>query len=1036
MGSLRNLTDHPEEDNCSNLLMKKPVSVEHEVWNVDSGSPADTKNDNGSDDCSALLNNSIKENKLSEASEDLGAEVQPQIAIQVTQEVCEPKAEQDQLKSVALQEVSLKVDVISSPESVNDEHQTELWNEDKSFVNQGEVPTTKKPCPEVRQNDNQEISQEITILVTSHDSSLEIEEEEEEEEEEQEQEEAEEAKGKSSELSSKPETITTSGPEKLVEDGKAVPEDGSIIVASLIKISEVEKNNIITSISEQSSNTGYDLSQNKSREDCTERAGVDKNGVHLEKVSPDAKQTTDVNTPCQSSLNETVCSVSSGETSQAGTEPPQETDRDPFEEKEPNDAQKMKSETCPMSSDSETKEVLSERLCQSPGKQQHVQTQYSLEVVSQSVATSPMTPPTGSAAFLFPSSFGKFGNVSAEKTQVETKDAEMQMKTKTRLKSSSSTEQRETKEVSSERLCQSPGKQQHVQTQYSLEVVSQSVATSPMTPPTGSAAFLFPSSFGKFGSVSAEKNQVETKDAEMQMKTKTRLKSSSSTEQRETKEVSSERLCQSPGKQQNVQTQYSLEVVSQSVATSPMTPPTGSAAFLFPSSFGKFGNVSAEKTQVETKDAEMQMKTKTRLKSSSSTEQRETKEVSSERLCQSPGKQQHVQTQYSLEVVSQSVATSPMTPPTGSAAFLFPSSFGKFGRVSTEKNQVETKDAEMQMKTKTRLKSSSSTEQRETKEVSSERICQSPGKQQNVQTQYSLEVVSQSVATSPMTPPTGSAAFLFPSSFGKFGRVSTEKNQVETKDAEMQMKTKTRLKSSSSTEQRETKEVSSERLCQSPGKQQHVQTQYSLEVVSQSVATSPMTPPTGSAAFLFPSSFGKFGSISTEKMELEKKDAEMQVALQVESRSVATAPMSPIVPTAPEVLPEPQAEGGSEDPVEPVQEVRWDEKGMTWEVYGAVVEVAVLGTAIQKHLEKQVKKHRKQPSTVATPTPNPTDGPSPPPSSPPPTSVSSHSGSTKGSSKKKDEKKTKRARRRQNPLRLMFRNMHQPSCCSRTQPDQ
>ncbi|XP_077206694.1 G protein-regulated inducer of neurite outgrowth 2 isoform X2 [Paroedura picta] len=53
----------------------------------------------------------------------------------------------------------------------------------------------------------------------------------------------------------------------------------------------------------------------------------------------------------------------------------------------------------------------------------------------------------------------------------------------------------------------------------------------------------------------------------------------------------------------------------------------------------------------------------------------------------------------------------------------------------------------------------------------------------------------------------------------------------------------------------------------------------------------------------------------------------------------------------PEVSLEPEAEGEKS----PVREVRWDDEGMTWEVYGAEVDPEELGLAIQKHLEVQIE---------------------------------------------------------------------------------
>ncbi|XP_072252565.1 uncharacterized protein [Leuresthes tenuis] len=237
----------------------------------------------------------------------------------------------------------------------------------------------------------------------------------------------------------------------------------------------------------------------------------------------------------------------------------------------------------------------------------------------------------------------------------------------------------------------------------------------------------------------------------------------------------------------------------------------------------------------------------------------------------------------------------------------------------------------------------------------------------------------------------------------------------------------------------------------------NIRTQVSLEVVQcQSVATSPMTPPEGDQAFYFPSSFGKCGSVGRDT-----KDAELQGGTQVEFRSVATAPMTPRTPVV-TTFPEIKKEASLEDKIvekedkkkqemedkeeahkelkedkkevinctekseekceEPVQEVSWDEKGMTWEVYGAVVEVAVLGSAIQKHLEKQVLKQKRQSSM-----------PPPPPLNPSATPLILQGGSGKGRSGKRGEQDGKVSRRRRNPFRLLMENIQQPHCCSRAQ---
>lgn len=46
------------------------------------------------------------------------------------------------------------------------------------------------------------------------------------------------------------------------------------------------------------------------------------------------------------------------------------------------------------------------------------------------------------------------------------------------------------------------------------------------------------------------------------------------------------------------------------------------------------------------------------------------------------------------------------------------------------------------------------------------------------------------------------------------------------------------------------------------------------------------------------------------------------------------------------------------------QEVVWDEQGMTWEVYGASVDLESLGTAIQSHLESKIREQEKHIRTL------------------------------------------------------------------------
>ncbi|NWI29457.1 GRIN1 protein, partial [Sula dactylatra] len=173
-----------------------------------------------------------------------------------------------------------------------------------------------------------------------------------------------------------------------------------------------------------------------------------------------------------------------------------------------------------------------------------------------------------------------------------------------------------------------------------------------------------------------------------------------------------------------------------------------------------------------------------------------------------------------------------------------------------------------------------------------------------------------------------------------------------------------------------------------------------------SVALSPMSPPGRAAAFTFPKR--ELGSAAPLCLEPSKKDAEMQVSMPVETRSVATGPMTPVAKSPQASYPEVHVKGTvAEEAPEPIREVSWDEKGMTWEVYGASMEVEVLGLAIQKHLEKQIEEHERQ--VVMTP-------------------QSTRSGSVKGAPRKGE------AKRQPSIFRALLQNVRRPRCCSRAGP--
>ncbi|NWT87061.1 GRIN1 protein, partial [Lanius ludovicianus] len=190
---------------------------------------------------------------------------------------------------------------------------------------------------------------------------------------------------------------------------------------------------------------------------------------------------------------------------------------------------------------------------------------------------------------------------------------------------------------------------------------------------------------------------------------------------------------------------------------------------------------------------------------------------------------------------------------------------------------------------------------------------------------------------------------------------------------------------------------------------QDMGTQVDSRVSLVSVALSPMSPPCGATAFTFPK---RETASAAPRLEPSKKDAEMQVSMPVETRSVATGPMTPVAKSPQTSYPEVQVKGTvpevvEEEPPEPIREVSWDEKGMTWEVYGASMEVEVLGMAIQKHLEKQIEEHGRQ--VVVTP-------------------QSTRTGSVKGGPRKGE------AKRQPSVFRALLQNVRRPRCCSRAGP--
>ncbi|XP_070819376.1 G protein-regulated inducer of neurite outgrowth 1 [Chaetodon trifascialis] len=532
-----------------------------------------------------------------------------------------------------------------------------------------------------------------------------------------------------------------------------------------------------------------------------------------------------------------------------------------------------------------------------------------------------------------------------------------------------------------------PAGQHHMRTQVSLEVAQcRSAATSPMTPPEGNHSFFFPSSFGKSGAVGAD-----TKDAELQV---------------------------------------GQQVEFCSVATSPMTPKTPSTT-AFPELIGR----EVKKREGQSRVGQQESFPVTRspevtgaLKFTTS------KELSED---------------FSSNATPESSASRPAAGSTDSPGTLEDSNqqckqqrMGSMDQDITilvthcDNNMEEEEESSFHPTEPEMVKIDEHEELGESN---------SDNGRENISTETVVPGSAQDTSNTNM--PQNKTA---EASVSAQDNVKCEKSEVKENNGTCE----------------EPRDISTKPpVPESPAPFgcHNIRTQVSLEVVQcQSVATSPMTPPEGDHAFYFPSSFGRCAAVGAET-----KDAELQVGQQVEFRSVATAPMTPRTPittTFPEIRKEAsigekiveeeedikeqvvegkQEVGQEEEKVErkieateedttearnckekgeePVQEVSWDEKGMTWEVYGAVVEVTVLGSAIQKHLEKQVKK--KQPSMPPPPPLNP--------SAMPLSSESTQGGSGKGRAGKRGEQDGEVSRRRRNPFRLMMKNMQQPHCCSK-----
>ncbi|NXU53238.1 GRIN2 protein, partial [Turnix velox] len=192
------------------------------------------------------------------------------------------------------------------------------------------------------------------------------------------------------------------------------------------------------------------------------------------------------------------------------------------------------------------------------------------------------------------------------------------------------------------------------------------------------------------------------------------------------------------------------------------------------------------------------------------------------------------------------------------------------------------------------------------------------------------------------------------------------------------------------------------KCCSIPGEQ--------LQQHPEECAQQEQTPPeTQAACGAFSSQQGAHTALTTKDMwtmtsmndlsrGLERRDAGVQTLPMVECRSVATSPAAAAEGHS-HVFPEVNLEQDLETPKSPVREVRWDDEGMTWEVYGASVDPEVLGLAIQKHLEIQIEQFQMEPSELAG---------------------------------KSQEESSSDKMGKKRPFRTMMQSLRYPSCCARS----
>ncbi|XP_040887720.1 G protein-regulated inducer of neurite outgrowth 1 [Toxotes jaculatrix] len=169
----------------------------------------------------------------------------------------------------------------------------------------------------------------------------------------------------------------------------------------------------------------------------------------------------------------------------------------------------------------------------------------------------------------------------------------------------------------------------------------------------------------------------------------------------------------------------------------------------------------------------------------------------------------------------------------------------------------------------------------------------------------------------------------------------------------------------------------SERLCLRGGEWREVGVQAEVEVVERSASTSPSLQREAPSSSLICSPSCHSGSLTSPtvpslccipagqpplkhvcKIDIElRSQSVLPSAVTDKASSLPTCLRTYSFQQSPNLLSELRL-GQDRD------EVLWDEQGMTWEVYGASVDLESLGTAIQSHLESKIREQEKHIRTL------------------------------------------------------------------------